>query len=284
LLRRTIPIQIAVIGAVLLIVLIVLAGPRLAVWAEALLVWVEGLGKLGPFVMIGGFVAVCIFSVPGAPLTLGCGFLFGTLEGTAIAAAGSTLGATAAFLIARFGGRRFIRAKVARKIRFRRLDRAARHHGFTIVLLTRISPFFPFNLLNYIYGLTSVSFRAYILATLIGVIPVSFLYVYVGSLMKTLAQVAAGKVDPSALHPWVITTGLVLTIGAVVLLATIARRMLEKALHTETRMKAQSAKRERVESAGTTTDPVVTGKDEKGFDLFERRSDTEAALQDSGDE
>lgn len=233
--KKTLPFQIALVIIVLLVAAVIAAGPHLARWAEALLEMVDRMGHYGPLAMVGGYVAVCTFSVPGAPLTLGCGFLFGITKGTMVATIGSTLGATVAFLIARFGGRRFIRAKVARKIRFRRLDRAARRHGFTIVLLTRMSPLFPFNLLNYVYGLTSVHFRDYILATMIGVVPVSLLYVYVGFLMETLAQVAAGKVDPSALEPWVIITGLVVTVAAVVILATFAKRMLEKALRAEAR-------------------------------------------------
>ena len=227
--------------AALLVVAVVTAGPHLARWAEILLEWVESLGHYGPLAMIGGYVAVCTFSVPGAPLTLGCGFLFGVAEGTLIATIGSTMGATVAFLIARFGGRGFFRAKVGRRIKFRRLDRAARRHGFTIVLLTRMSPVFPFNLLNYVFGFTSVHFRDYIFATMIGVVPVSILYVYVGSLMKTLAQVATGKVDPAALQPWVIVISLVLTVGAVAIMATFAKRMLEKALRAEESPAAQQS-------------------------------------------
>lgn len=236
--KKTLPFQIGIAIVALVLLAVIFAGPHLAGWALALLEMVEGMGHYGPLAMIGGFVAVCLFSVPGAPLTLGCGFLFGVTKGAAVAAAGSTIGATAAFLIARFGGRRFIRAKVARKIRFRRLDRAARHHGFTIVLLTRMSPVFPFNLLNYVFGLTSVHFRDYIFATLIGVVPVSILYVYVGSLMKTLTQVATGRVEPSALEPWVIVTSLVLTAGVVIGLAAVARRMLERALRAEEKGRA----------------------------------------------
>ncbi len=266
--RKTLPLQIGVVIIALLIVAVIIAGPHLAKWAESLLEWVESLGHFGPLAMIGGYAAVCTFSVPGAPLTLGCGFLFGVVKGTVIATIGSTIGATVAFLIARFGGRGFFRAKVGKRIRFRRLDRAARHHGFTIVLLTRMSPLFPFNLLNYVFGFTSVHFKDYILATMIGVVPVSILYVYVGSLMKTLAQVATGKVDPAALQPWVIVTPLILTVAAVALLATIAKRLLEKALRAEERP-----------SAGVSTNGRAPGADlpqgegsAREFDIFEHDS------------
>ncbi len=258
--RRTIPLPIlaAVCAVAVMATLLFFSGPILARWAETLLEYVETLGRYAPLAMIAGFVAVCLLSVPGAPLTLGCGFLFGVAEGTLVAAVGSTLGAMSAFLIARFGGRRYIRAKAAKKIRFRRLDRAARRHGFTIVLLTRISPLFPFNLLNYIYGLTSVHFRDYITATLIGVVPVSFLYVYVGSLMKTLAQVATGKVDPEGVQPWVVAAGLVLTVGAVVLLATVAKKRLAAALRAAERP-----------GAGAKSAPAGTAAPGGEFDLFD---------------
>jgi uncharacterized membrane protein YdjX (TVP38/TMEM64 family) len=272
--KKTLPFQIGIAIVVLVLLAVIFAGPHLAGWALALLEMVEGMGHYGPLAMIGGFVAVCLFSVPGAPLTLGCGFLFGVTKGTVVAAVGSTLGATTAFLIARFGGRRFIRAKVARKIRFRRLDRAARHHGFTIVLLTRMSPVFPFNLLNYVFGLTSVHFRDYLFATLIGVVPVSILYVYVGSLMKTLTQVATGRVEPSALEPWVIVAGLVLTAGVVAGLAAVARRMLERALRAEEKGGgAPAGGQEEVEKekAEEETPPIrrEPGKALREFNLFD---------------
>ncbi len=228
--RFRVPIQIGLATALLLGILIGVFGKHLAIGAEFLLAWVQSLGPLGPVVMVLSYVLCCVLSIPGTPLTLGCGFLFGLMEGTLVAAIGSAMGASIAFFVGRTAARGWIRAKVGRKQRFRRLDRAAKHHGFTIVLLTRMSPIFPFNLLNYMYGLTSVRFRDYLGATLIGVFPVSLLYVYVGTLMKTLADVAAGRMDKEALQPWVMIAGLVLTTTAVVLLAVLAKRMLDKAM------------------------------------------------------
>ena len=99
----------------------------------------------------------------------------------------------------RFTGRTlargFIEAKISHNPRFRAIDQAVKHEGFKIVLLTRLSPVFPFNLLNYAFGLTPVSLRDYFLASWIGMLPGTVMYVYLGSAAKNLADLAAGKVE-----------------------------------------------------------------------------------------
>ena len=150
--------------------------------------WVAGLGPAGVIAFVVIYILACVFMLPGSVLTLGAGAVFGVVKGSAIVSVAATLGATAAFLV----GRYFARDRVAKMIegnaRFRAIDEAVGREGWKIVGLTRLSPVFPFNLLNYAYGITKVSLRDYFLATWIGMIPGGVMYVYVGSLAGSLAE------------------------------------------------------------------------------------------------
>src|SRR5262249_61840093 len=127
-----------------------------------------------------------VFAVPGSLITLGAGAAFGLIRGTLAVSAGSTLGAAAAFLLGRTLARGWVEHKVANKPRFRALDQAIGAEGFKIVLLLRLSPVFPFNVLNYALGLTRVSFRSYLVASWIGMLPGTVMYVYLGAALGSL--------------------------------------------------------------------------------------------------
>ena len=195
--RYVLPIPILILIAVIAGFTLGTLDQTLADWAARLLTYVRGLGAWGPVVIVVTMMIVCVTSLPGAPLTLGCGFLFGVWKGTLIATAGATLGASAAYVLGRTFARNWVKRSISRRARFARLDRATQHHGFTIVLLSRLSPLFPFNLLNYAFSVTAVKFRDYFIATMLGVIPACFVWVYMGTFMKTIAEVATGKVDPA---------------------------------------------------------------------------------------
>src|SRR5690606_8718943 len=137
---------------------------------------------------IATYIVAAVLVVPGSVLTLGAGFVFGLPLGIVLVSVGSVLGAAAAFLVGRFFARDWVADRVARLPRFRALDSATRHDGFVIVCLARLSPLFPFNLLNYGLGLTGVRFRDYFFATWIGMLPATTLYVYVGTLAKDLTD------------------------------------------------------------------------------------------------
>ena len=91
------------------------------------------------------------------------------------------------------------------------------------MLLTRLSPVFPFNLLNYALGLTSVSFRDYLLASWLGMLPGTMLYVYVGSTLRQLADVLAGNRSYSPAQQIFFGIGLAATVLVAVVIARIAR-------------------------------------------------------------
>ena len=168
--------------------------------------------------------------VPGSLLTLGAGYAFGLVRGLLAVSAGSTLGACAAFLISRYLTRQWVERRVADNPRFRAIDRAVGRQGFKIVLLTRLSPVFPFNLLNYAYGLTSISLARYALASWLGMLPGTVMYIYFGSAAKNLADVASGR---AAAHPATqvfFYLGLALAAVVSVVVARIARSALAEAV------------------------------------------------------
>jgi len=195
----------------------------------ALLEWTRGLGVWAPLVVIAAYIVACVFFLPGSVLTLGAGFLFGVLKGTVVVSIGSTLGACAAFLVGRTIARDWIEKRVASNPRFAAIDRAVGREGAKIVLLTRLSPVFPFNLLNYAFGLTRVHFLHYALASWIGMLPGTVMYVYLGSAAQSLAAVAAGRVEGGAAQRILFWAGLAAAFVVAVLVTRIARRALRNA-------------------------------------------------------
>ncbi len=194
------------------------------------LAWVRGLGPWGPALLAVAYVPASLLFVPGSLLTLGAGFLFGVGVGTVAVSAGSVMGACAAFLAGRTLARGWVERKVAGNPRFRALDQAVARNGFRIVLLTRLSPVFPFNLLNYAYGASPVAFRDYLLASWIGMLPATLLYVYLGSAVKSLADLAAGNVEGGVGQKVFFGLGLAATVAVTVLVTRIARRALSQAV------------------------------------------------------
>lgn len=192
--------------------------------------WVESVGHWGPPLLGVAYVAACVLFVPGSILTLGAGFLFGVVWGTITVSVASVLGATAAFVIGRTLLRRPIERRIASYPRFQAIDRAVGEQGFKIVLLTRLSPIFPFNLLNYAFGLTDVKLWQYVLASWIGMLPGTIMYVYLGSALKSLAEVAAGAPEGGAPQTVFFIVGLVMTVVATVVITRVARRALNEAV------------------------------------------------------
>lgn len=200
-------------------------------YLEAVLRWVQDIGPWGAVVLGLIYIPACLFFVPGSLLTLGAGFVFGVLWGTVIVSLGSVAGATAAFVTGRTLVRGLIEERVAASPKFAAIDRAVADQGFKIVLLTRLSPVFPFNLLNYAFGLTRVRLKDYVLASWIGMLPGTFMYVYLGSAVKNLADLLAGRVEGGWEQNVLFAVGLIATIAVTVYVTRIARRALDKAVN-----------------------------------------------------
>lgn len=195
-------------------------------WLIEALEWTQGLGTWGVVFVAAFYIAACILFLPGSILTLGAGFLFNVIVGTITVSIGSTLGACAAFLVGRTIARNWIAAKVAKNEKFAAIDEAVARQGFKIVLLVRLSPIFPFNLLNYAFGLTKISFWKYALGSWIGMLPGTVMYVYFGAGLRSLADVAAGEVEKGTAGKLFFWLGLVATIVVTVFVTRVARNAL----------------------------------------------------------
>jgi uncharacterized membrane protein YdjX (TVP38/TMEM64 family) len=218
----------AVLGLAALTALI-LGGRRLGQYIPQFAGWVEGLGAWGPVVFILGYAAATVAFIPGSLLTLAAGAIFGLARGTLYTLLGATLGAAAAFLVARYLARGAIERRIAGNARFAAIDRAVGSEGFKIVALLRLSPVFPFNLLNYALGLTRVRFVHYFLAS-IAMLPGTLLYVYYGKAAGSLAAVAGGAKAEKGTAYWV-TLGIGL--AATVVVTTFITRLAGKALRQQ---------------------------------------------------
>jgi len=212
----------------------------------------QSAGPWGPVLLAGTFVVACVLFIPGSIITLGAGFLFGVLRGTIAVSVGSVLGATAAFLIGRTLLREWIEKRTAAHPRFQAIDRAVGKEGFKIVLLVRLSPVFPFNLLNYALGLTDVRLWQYVLASWIGMLPGTLMYVYLGSALKGLADVAAGAPKGGTPQTVFFVAGLVMTVVATVVITRVATRALSEAVAATGRSRDRIAEQP-PESSGKTS-------------------------------
>jgi len=211
-------------------------------WLLALINWARGSGTTGLVIYFVFYVLGVVAFFPGSLLTLGAGFLYGPFRGTLLVSPASVVGATLAFLVGRFLARDWIAQRIAANPKFAAVDEAIGGRGFYIVLLLRLSPVFPFTLLNYALGLTRVKLRDYVLASFIGMLPGTFLYVYLGSLLTNAAELISGKRPQSG--PWgqvLFVAGLIATVIVTWLITRIARSALDRAL-ANTRPAEQSAR------------------------------------------
>jgi uncharacterized membrane protein YdjX (TVP38/TMEM64 family) len=215
----------------LLILLALITAARLlpvGSWLEAFKAWVAAQGASGYLVFVLVYAAAAVLFVPGSILTIGAGVLFGLIGGFLAVSVASVLGASLAFLVARYLMRGQVEKWAAENPRFAAIDRAVGREGWKIVLLTRLSPVFPFNLLNYLYGLTQVRFRDYVLASWIGMMPGTLLYVYLGFAGEVAARAAAGTAQrtPQEYAFWAV--GLLATLAVTVHVTRLARRALQE--------------------------------------------------------
>jgi uncharacterized membrane protein YdjX (TVP38/TMEM64 family) len=224
-----------ILAGTLLALLTAVALSPVTEWLGLGVRWIQTHPGAAEIAFVGAYIVAAVLVVPGSILTLAAGFVFGLPVGIVLVSAGSVLGAAAAFLVGRFFARDWVAQRVARLPRFRALDSATRHEGFVIVLLARLSPLFPFNLLNYGLGLTGVKFRDYFLATWIGMLPATFMYVYIGTLAKDLTQITAGNVERGPGQLALLIFGLVATVVLTVLITRRASRALAAHLAAEAR-------------------------------------------------
>ncbi|MEQ8466731.1 TVP38/TMEM64 family protein [Coleofasciculus sp. E1-EBD-02] len=203
---------------------------------QASLLWVESLGVLAPIVFIVIYNLATVLFIPGSLLTLKGGCLFGVVWGSIYVTIAATLGAVCAFLIGRYLSRDWVCRQIESNPKFKAINQAVKKEGWKIVLLTRLSPIFPFNLLNYAFGVTQVSLRDYSLGS-IGMIPATVVYVYIGSLATDLATLTMSNkpaTKETQIAQWVIRgIGLIATVAVTVYITHLAKKALDESVVQE---------------------------------------------------
>ncbi len=220
------------LGAVAAVALLFI-GKQLGGYVPAFAEWVDSLGFWGPAVFVLGYAAATLAFVPGSLLTMAAGAIFGLAKGTLLVFLGATVGSTFSFLVARYLARSAIERRLADRPRFRAIDRAVARQGLKIIFLVRLSPVFPYNLLNYGLGLTRVKLLDYVLACF-GMIPGTFLYVYYGKALGSLAAVAGGAAPERGAGGWALLgVGLAATVAVTAFVTQIARRALNEEVEND---------------------------------------------------
>jgi uncharacterized membrane protein YdjX (TVP38/TMEM64 family) len=185
-------------------------------WAMTLERWILGQGIWGVAIFAGVFIAATLVLAPDWPLAIAAGMVYGVGALPVILTA-AMIAAALAFLIARYLLRHRVRELLANERKFAAIDRAVTEEGWKIVFLMRLSPLVPFNVQNYLFGVTGISFRHYIAATCAGIVPGALLFVYLGAL---------GKVSGGPIEWAFLAVGLLATAAAVILVARKAKTKL----------------------------------------------------------
>jgi uncharacterized membrane protein YdjX (TVP38/TMEM64 family) len=221
--------RIAVLVLILMALFLAMRFLPVQQWLHSFNDWVGQMGTVGSLVFIVVYALAAVLLAPGSILTIGAGFVFGLWKGFLVVSAGATLGASLAFLVARFIARDKIESIAKRNEKFRKIDNAIGEQGAKLIFLLRLSPVIPFNLSNYFYGLSAVKFWPYVLASWIGMMPGTFLYVYIGVASKAAVTAAAG--GEAMKHGWQYWTflgvGFLATVMVTIWVTKIARDALK---------------------------------------------------------
>ena len=191
---KKIPWKLIILVAALVVIVVLGVKFNIGDRLEAFSCWVADQGILGMAVFVAGYIVSTILFFPCSLLTIGAGTAFGLVKGTIIVSIGSTIGASCAFLISRYVARDAVLRMTRKYPGFGAVDRAIGEEGVKIVGLLRLSPALPYNLSNYFYGLTAVGFGPYVLASWIGMLPGTVLYVYIGYIANASGSTTAETV------------------------------------------------------------------------------------------
>ena len=198
-------------------------------WMVDFIHWAKGMGAAGGAIYAVFYIVGTALFFPGLPLTLGAGFLYGAVIGTLVVSPASVAGASLAFLIARYFARDWVTRRLKKYPQAAAIDRAIEKNGFKAVVLLRLQPVLPFNILNYALGLTSIRLRDYMLASWIGMFPATVLYVYLGSVMNDISDLLRGRPNSGMAGRFLLWGGL----AAIVILVWWLGRVAKKALRDE---------------------------------------------------
>ena len=209
---------ILLIGLIIIIFILAIvfgAGEKLGALRE----WIQSLGAFGPAIFAGIYVLGVVVGIPGLALTVAASGLFGSWLGIILVSLAATIGASFSFLIARYFAREAVAHWLSKREKFKKLDVMTEEHGAMIVAITRLIPIFPFNLLNYAFGLTKIPFWTYVFWSWLCMLPGTVLYVVgVDAVIQLIVQ---RKV------PWILL-GVIAGVGVLlVVLVKFAHRKIK---------------------------------------------------------
>lgn len=199
-------------------------------WASQLVAWMRDAGAVGVLGYAVVYMGAAVLLLPGSALTAAAGLVYGPWHGLVLVSPVSVAAAVVAFVLGRTTARGWIRKRTDTDPRFRAIDRAIGRHGLKLVILLRLSPLFPFSVMNYALGLTSVSLRHYVVGSFVGMLPGTFLYVYIGSLVGDLTALSQHQAGAETAQQVVSLLGLLATITVTVYVTRLARRALAEEL------------------------------------------------------
>jgi uncharacterized membrane protein YdjX (TVP38/TMEM64 family) len=200
------------------------------------ILWIKSLGTLAPIIFIIIYNVATVLFIPCSLLTIKAGFLFGAFWGSIYVFIAALIGATWSFLIGRYLSRDWVYSLLKQHPKFKAINQAVAKEGWKIVLLTRLSPIFPFNLLNYAFGITQVALKDYVLGSL-GIIPGVIMYVYIGSVASDLSMLNTANLSlNSQMQIWqgvIKSVGLIATVGITIYITRIAQKALTQSIDLE---------------------------------------------------
>jgi len=192
-------------------------------WADGFQRWIEDLGAFGFVAFAAVYIVATVLLVPVSVLTVVAGLAFGVVAGFPLVVLSATIGATLAFLVARYWLHDRVNALVGNRPGLKAVNQAISEEGWKIVFLLRLSPVLPFNLQNYFYGVTDVKLVHYVPATFLGILPGTLLYVYLGSAGKAASGEGGGPLQ------WLFfATGLLATVAVAWFVTTKAKAKLKE--------------------------------------------------------
>ncbi len=195
-------------------------------WIREFIDWVQQLGPAGVVIFIIAYALATVLFLPGWIFTVSAGLIYGIVAGTAIALTGAVIGASLAFLVARYLLRQNIEELTKKNPRFRAIDDAIGKNGWKIIGLLRLSPLIPFNLSNYFYGITAIPFWQYVLVSAVGMLPGTLLYAYLGAIGR--AGVSGSAASHNKWQYVLLAIGLIATVAVTILVSRIAKNALKK--------------------------------------------------------
>ncbi len=196
-------------------------------WLDQLSQYILSLGWVAPFAYIGTYILFCIFLIPSIALSMGVGPVFGFTKGLLLTVVASNIGGTIAFVLGRTIFRKRVERWASDKPRFNAIDAGVERNGFVVVMLMRLSPIFPFTIVNYLLSVTRVPYWKFALGTFCGMFPLSAAFLYISCEAKNVINEAAQKeIDTQRLVLRIV--GIVMAIAAMSVISRIALKAIKE--------------------------------------------------------